>query len=301
MRIALVAATIVGMFGYAHLALAEMSSSNFSIKWDTLSGGGADDSSSASFIVRDTVGNAGPGRSTSTSFQVGAGYREGVNDQVITFEVFAQSNGTEQAATALASTTITTSTAGMAVGDFILLVQDKGAAQVGAVGKIVSIGVGTVTLDELKDAGAAPVIDGTNDFVYKLTSTTAALGTLDAAAVNTAVVAFDVTAEVDAGYTVQVMDDGNLRNGANDINDVADGTVTAGSEEFGARSSDTTLAGSTFDTQDAALTTSFQDVADRSAASFASRDFLTLKAAMSGSTANAAYANAVSFIVSGNY
>ncbi|TAK04248.1 hypothetical protein EPO34_03845 [Patescibacteria group bacterium] len=282
-------------------AFAEMSSANFEIRWDTLSSGGDDTSSSASYLLRDTAGDAGIGDSTSASYELAAGYRQGVNDQVITFEVFAQDNGTEQAATALVSTTITTSTAGLSIDDFILLVQDKGASQVSAVGRIVSIGAGTITLDELKDGGTAPTIDGTNDFVYALTSSTAALGTLDVAAVNTSVVAFDVTAEADAGYTVQMMDDGNLRNGGNDINDVADGTVTAGSEEYGGRSSDTTLAGSTFDTADTAVTTGFQDVADRSVASFSSRDFVTLKASMTGATENLAYANVTSFVISGNY
>lgn len=278
-----------------------MSSANFLIRWDALGTGGDDTSSSASYQVRDTTGNTAIGDSTSTSYGVAAGYRQGVNDQVITFEVAAQDNGTEQAATALVGTTVTTGTAGLAVGDFILLVQDKGASQVSAVGRISSIGVGTITLDELKDGGTAPTIDGTNDFVYELTSGTAALGTLDVAAVNTSVVAFDVTAEVDAGYTLQAMDDGNLRNGASDINDVTDGAVTAGSEEYGGRSSDTSLAGSTFDTADTAFTTSFQDVADRSAAAFESRDFVTLKASMTGSTDNLAYANVTSFVISGNY
>lgn len=301
MRYALAVATIVGMFSYAPFAFAEMTSANFLIRWDTLGTGGDDTSSSASYQVRDTTGNAAIGDSTSSSYGLAAGYRQGVNDQVITFEVAAQDDGTEQAATALVSTTITTSTAGLSVGDFILLVQDKGASQVSAVGRISSIGVGTITLDELKDGGTAPTVDGTNDYVYQLDSATAALGTLDVAAVNAAVVAFEVTAEVDAGYTVQVMDDGNLRNGASDINDVADGTVTAGSEEYGGRSSDTTLAGSAFDTADTAVTTSFQDVADRSDASFDSRDFVTLKASMTGATDNLAYANVTSFVISGNY
>ncbi|OGL67062.1 hypothetical protein A2856_01110 [Candidatus Uhrbacteria bacterium RIFCSPHIGHO2_01_FULL_63_20] len=230
-----------------------------------------------------------------------AGYRGGVFDQVITFEVFAQNNGSQRAATAAVGTTITCSTAGLAEGDFVALVQDEGASQVSAVGRIISIGAGTITVDELRDGGSAPVIDGTADFVYLLDATTAALSTLDNAVVSTALVGFDVTAEVDGGYTVQIADDGNLRDGASDINDVADGTVTAGSEEFGGRSSDTTLVGSSFDTADSAITTSFQEVATRSVVSFESRDFVTLKASISGSTNDGSYANALSFIVSGNY
>jgi len=291
----------VGVFSYAPLAYAEMSSSNFIIRWDSLNSGGSDSSSSASFNVRDTVGESGGGNSDSTSFQIHSGYRQGVNDQVITFDVFAQTNASSRAATASSGTTITCSTAGLAVGDFIALIQDEGASQVSAIGRIISIGGGTITVDELKDGGTAPTIDGTNDFVVKLGSSAAALSTLSSSAVSTAIVGMDVTAEVDGGYTVQIEDDGNLRDGANDINDVADGAVTAGSEEYGGLSSDTSLAGSTFDTQDTAFTQSFQEIATRSGASFESRDFVTLKASISPSTPNGSYAHVLSVIVSGNY
>ena len=112
---------------------------------------------------------------------------------------------------------------------------------------------------------------------------------------------FEVTAETDNGYVVQVFDDGNLRDGANDIDDVADGTVTAGAEEYGGRSSDTSLADSTFDSADTGFTTSFTNVATESSASFASRNFVTIKAAMSSASSNGSYAHTLSFIASGNF
>src|SRR3989344_4459934 len=107
MRIALIALAIVGVFTYAPLALADMSSTNFEIRWDTIGQGGDDTSSSASFLLRDTTGNAAIGGSSSSSFEMNAGYRGGVFDQVITFEVFAQNNGSQRAATAAVGTTIT--------------------------------------------------------------------------------------------------------------------------------------------------------------------------------------------------
>lgn len=300
MRIASIAVAIVGVFMFVGVVSAEMSSSNFEVRFDSVGSSGLDTSSSASFQLRDSTDANGPGDSTAATFQLSSGYRAGIFDTVINFSVAAQSNATEQAATASVGTTITTSTAGLAVEDFVVLVQNKGAGQVSAVGKIISIGAGTITVDELKDGGVAPVIDGTNDFLYILTGSSVDLGTLDALTVSTSVVGMDVNAEVDNGYTIQVFDDGNLRNGANDINDVADGTVTAGSEEYGGRSSDVSLA-STFDTDDTAFTTGFQEVASRSVTSFESRDFVTLKASISGGTTGAAYAHTLSFIVSANY
>jgi len=80
-----------------------------------------------------------------------------------------------------------------------------------------------------------------------------------------------VTTKATRGYTVYVYADGNLRNGADDINNAADGAVTAGSEEYGLATSD----GSQNISQDtdcpnapytaSAITTSLQSVASADA------------------------------------
>ena len=85
------------------------------------------------------------------------------------------------------------------------------------------------------------------------------------------------------------------------IDDVADGSVSAGFEEYGARSSDTSIASSTFDTADTALTTSYQDVATESSTSFDSRNFITFKIGTTPLTAVGTYAHTVTFIASGSY
>lgn len=292
---------IVGFLIVGRTALAGMSSANFEIRFDSIGPGGSDTSSSASYELRDTIGNMSPGISEGTNYQVSSGYRSGIFDQVIVFDVFGQQNSSERVATASAGNVISTDTGGLSVGDFIALVQDRGASQISAIGQIVSIGVGSITVDELKDGGVAPVIDGTNDYVYRLVGITGNFGTLETTSVSTSIIGMNVSADVDSGYSVQVFDDGDLRDGTNAINDVVDGTVTAGSEEYGGRSSDTTLSGSTFDTADTAFLVTAQDVADVSDAVFESRNFVTLKASKTGSTPNGSYAHQLSFVVSGNY
>jgi hypothetical protein len=292
---------IVGFFGTALGAFAQMASTNYEIRWDTVGNGGDDFSESASYILRDTVGNAGIGQGTSASYDLRAGYRQGIFDQVIDFELFLQDSDTGRAATASAGTTITCDTSGLAVGDMVVLIEDEGDGQVSAIGRITAVGVGTITVDELKDGGVAPVIDGSDDFVYVLGGTFVDLDELDDALVRTSVIGIEVTADIDGGYVVQLLDDGDLRDGAETVDDVADGDVTAGSEEYGGRSSDSTLAGSTFDTADTAITTAFQDIADRSDISFDSRDFLTLLAAIDSSTSVGDYSHDLTLIVSGNF
>lgn len=292
---------IVGTLALATVVSAQMSSTNFEIRNDSISAGGDDSSSSASYLLRDTLASTSIGQSTSTSYDMRAGYRQGIFDQVLSFDLFAQNTATARSATAFAGTTITASTAGISVGDFILLIQDEGISQVEGMGEVISIGIGTITVDVLKDAGSAPVVDGTNDALYVMSASSVALGELDPAVFSSGTVGFNVNADIDSGYTVQVIEDGQLRDGAETIDDVADGTVSIGAEEYGASSSDVTLSGSTFDTADTGFTTSFQDIADESAISFESRNFVELKASIDGGTNDGDYAHTLTFIISGNY
>lgn len=300
MRVFLLSIVCVWGFAMANFAFAQMSSTNFQIEADTLSSGGLDTASSASYLLRDTVGNQGAGNSTGSSYGLDAGYRGQIFDQVITFELFSQQNGSQRSATALASTTITCSTTSLSVGDFVALVQDKGVNQITGIGKISSIGVGEIVLDSMVTNGVM-TIDGSNDYVYKLTGTTASFETLANSLVSTVVIGFNVSADLENGYTVQAFNDGDLRDGVNTIPAVSDGAVSVGVEEYGARSSDASIAGSSFDTQDSPFSLTSQIVADETSSIFESRHFVTLKASISGATTSGSYAQSLSFIASGTY
>jgi hypothetical protein len=301
MRIWTIVAILVGVFSICHFSLASMSSSSYQILWDTISSGGSDTSSSASYILRDTVGNSGAGTSNSTNYDLEAGYRAGIFDQFLSFSLFSQSVAPTTTATALTGDIVTADTSGFLVGDYIAITQDLGVNQIAAIGKIESIGIGTITVDNWKNGGVTPTIDGSNDYVYELSGTSVALGNFSTSSVKTAIIGFEMTIDVESGYTVQVMSDGDLLSGANTIDAVADGSVSIGSEEYGAKSSDTTLSDSTFDSEDSAFTTSYQDIADESSFQFASRNFLTLKTAISSSTVAGTYGQVLTFIGSANF
>jgi len=292
---------VVGFFVCAPLVQAAMTSTNFEIRWDTISTGGSDTASSGSYLLRDTAESTVSGSSSSSTYQLTEGYRAGIDDQIITFEVKTQNTSSGRAATALSGLTVTASTSGLSVDDLIAVVQDLGSSQISAIGRIASLGAGTITVDVWKNGGTVPTVDGTNDYVYPLTSTSIAFGTLATSSVSTAIAAFEVTAANDNGYVVQIVEDGNLRSGSNDVDDVTDGSVTSGSEEYGARSSDTSISSSTFDTADTAITTTFTDVATESAAIFESRNFVTIKVAIDGTTSASAYSHIVSLVASGNF
>ena len=301
MRYLLVGLICAGFFSTAIYANAQMSSTNFKIQWDSVGLGGSDTSSSSSYSLRDTVGSAAIGSGSSTSYELRAGYRQGVFDEFLEFNVEAIS-GTSSAASGLSGSVITVADASsFSENDLVFLVEDSGSTGIGATGKVSATTATTVTVDSLITIGGTPSIDGTDDTLYLLSGSTAALGTLATGTVTAAAVGWEVSIEGDNGYVVSVIEDGNMRSGANDINDVSDGTVTAGSEEYGARSSDTSLANSTFDTADAAITTSFQEVATESSAVFESVNALLLKAAIGGGTVDGSYSHTISFIASGNF
>lgn len=172
-------------------------------------------------------------------------------------------------------------------------------------GNIASITTNTsVTIEgNWTPINGTPTIDGTNDKIYKYSpGSSASFGELSDVAVSTTTIAFRAVSELPNGYTVKMRSDGDLTNGSHTIPGVADGAVTAGSEEYGARSSDNTIANSTFDTQDTAITTDFQDIASQSGWNSMSQDYyLTLKASKAATTPSGTYAQTLTFIASGNF
>lgn len=294
---------LVGIFVFTTLASAAMTSTNYEIRWDSMNAGGSDTTSSASYLLRDSISQLTSGGPTSTSYQMSEGYRAGIYDQVIAFSMFFQNRATELKVSSLSSTTISmdSSTSGILVGDYIMLVQDVSGGHVSAIGKVTSVVANTsITVDELVNGGSAPTIDGSGDYLYEMNASSLTFETLTPVAVKRIAIGMEVTADLENGYTVQMMEGGQLTKGGSSISDVTDGTVSAGSLEYGARSSDTTLSATTFDTEDTAITGSFQDVVTESDAKFEDKNFITLKAA-TDSYDHGTYTQTLSVIASGNF
>lgn len=293
---------IVGIFVCTQIAQAAMSSSNYEIRWDTVSTGGSDTSNSASYILRDTISPAAGAVGTSTNYQLTDGYRAGLFDQIITFDHYILNQSTQVAATALSGSTVTVaSTSGFSVNDYVAIIQDTGSSQVTAIGKISSIGGSTLVCDRLTTSGTTPSLDGSNDYVYRMSASSVDFSSFSTSAISSSILGFEVTADNDNGYTIQVLEDGQLRVSDQTIDDVSDGSVTVASEEYGARSSDTTVTSSTFDTQDTAITSSAQEITTSGSFAFDERSYLALKATISATTSPGVYAQTLTFIVSGNF
>ncbi|MBD3311222.1 MAG: hypothetical protein GF349_01840 [Candidatus Magasanikbacteria bacterium] len=74
---------------------------------------------------------------------------------------------------------------------------------------------------------------------FSISSSSLNLGTLSTTAVANSSLNANISTDSETGYSLTVVEDGNLRSGANDIDDVLDGTVSVGDEEYGIRTSGT--------------------------------------------------------------
>ncbi len=115
--------------------------------------------------------------------------------------------------------------------------------------------------------------------------------------VSSATYTFTVSTNAPFGYTVQATDDGDFRNGGTPITDVADGTVTAGSTEYGVSDSgtDAVLAG------DQPLSSTPLVVASRSNWVSNSTTTMTHHASIVAGFTTGGYSHIVTYVAIGNF
>jgi len=128
-----------------------------------------------------------------------------------------------------------------------------------------------------------------------VSTTTIDLGTLSESSVSTASTDAAVIATMDTGYTLSLTEDGDLRSGANNIDDVSDGTVSAGAEEYGIQTSgvDGLLAADT-------AVDGTVNIATNSDAVVSLVTQVDFSASIDGSTAAGSYAHQVTFTLTAN-
>jgi hypothetical protein len=188
---------------------------------------------------------------------------------------------------------------GFSVGDYILAVENEGQAQEVAVGKITNIsgsGPYTVTVDKWSGDQATM---GNSGNIYELNGNDSDLGQLLTSTVKTTVSMVDITTNASDGYTCYIAEDGNLRTGGGaDIDDVADGTVTAGSEEYGIEKVGDNIVGGGTDT---AISTGYNNFADSSTFATKERNMSIHKASIVITTTAGDYAHNVEYYCTADF
>lgn len=134
-------------------------------------------------------------------------------------------------------------------------------------------------------------------FSFSIDASTVDLGTLSATAVRTATSTLTTSTNAPYGYSTTVVEDGDLRSGSSTIDDVSDGSVTSGSEEYGIALTGTDRAFA----DDRAITTSPLTVASRSNWKNGAETTVTYRASVASSTLSNTYSHTVTYISTGNY
>ena len=134
---------------------------------------------------------------------------------------------------------------------------------------------------------------------FSISSSSVNFGTLSSGAVSTGTITVTTTTNAINGYVTTIYEDGNLRTvGGADIDDVADGAVSAGSEEYGIRTSG---AQGQMNGADTAITSTAEAVASSSSWINGSAVVITFKAAISSTTEVGSYAHSVTLISTGRF
>lgn len=294
---------VVLVLSSTNMVKAEMQSQNYQINWDSLNSGGLDNSTSTNYLLRDSFGQIVSGFSTSSNYELSSGYRTpGRDADVLNFKVEAEDRESKQAYTVFddSGTTVTVSSAvGFSIGDHIVVVEDEGAEQLITIGRIESISGNDLIVDFWEGDNGAMSLNagGGDDFVYRLSGNSVALGTLSYDKVKTGVSFFEITSNYGSGYTVYVKENNNLWDGSNSIIDVSDGSVTQGSEEYGIE----TVGGYASGSEDFAITTNKQSVANKAGYAEEDRTGIIYKAAVDSNTSQGNYYHTVSYYATVNY
>ena len=163
----------------------------------------------------------------------------------------------------------------------------------------VDFGVALITNDNTTDVTANVPLFVT----MAVDDVTMDLGTLSASAVNEVDQTYSVNSNNTSGVTIQITADGDLDDASsNTINDVSDGTVTAGSEEYGIRVDNLSglTASGTFGSQDNAVPQAATNLVTSTGTVSSGTVDINYKASISGSTVAGSYDQVVTVTIATN-
>ncbi len=126
---------------------------------------------------------------------------------------------------------------------------------------------------------------------FSLSDNDISFGSLTDSSIAQIYVTTTISTDSETGYTLFISDDGNLESGLNDIDDVGDGAVTPGSEEYGFRvlGSDATVL------TDTAITTTPLEIASANGEVTGRQVGVEFRASISSLTPDGTYSHTVTF------
>ena len=156
---------------------------------------------------------------------------------------------------------------------------------------------GVTTSTNFSNRSGFQAINAESKMTMALSSNSVSLGTLSSGSVSSASLTVTVTTNAPSGYSVRLTEDGNLRSGSNTIDDVSDGAVSVGVEEYGIGTSGTS---GQFNSSDTAISGTLV-LASRSSVASAEATTVTFKASMNSATINGSYSHTITFTTIANF
>lgn len=284
---------------------AAMTSTNFEIRFDSLNSGGVDNSSSTNYSMYDTIGEQGTGYSSSTNYSLHAGYRQ--SDEFIpalSFSLSAQENDIKTGYSAfsdLGKTVTVVTTTGFSTGTYIGVIENEGLNQLMATGKITSISGFVITVDKWDGTNnlMSPNPLGGDDFVYRMESHTADFGNLATNLAKTSSARTEVSTNAANGYSLKIQSDDYLKvSPSAHIIDVQDGSVTLGSEEYGAAVFGSTATSTGLDF---AVTSTLREIQQSVTTGINDRVVMVYKISVNPGTPAGLYTQTVRYLLTANF
>ena len=300
-----ICALITVFFILSSSVQAAMTSTNFEIRFDSLNSGGVDNSTSTNYSMYDTLGEQGTGYSSSTNYTIHAGYRQ--SDEYIptlSFSLGAQENDVNTAFTAfsdLGKTVTVAITTGFSTGTYIGVVENVGLNQFMATGKITDITGLVITVDKWDGSSnlMSPGPLGGDDFVYRMESHAASFGNLSTNSAKTSSARTEVSTNATNGYSLKIQSDDYLMiSPTAHIIDVQDGSVTLGSEEYGARVFGSTATSTGLDF---AVTSTLREIQKSVTTATDDRIVMVYKITITPATPAGRYTQTVRYLLTANF
>lgn len=295
----------IALLAFVPTAVLAMTSTNYQILWDSVNMGGVDNSTSTNYLLRDTLGEHGTGFSDSENYRIGAGYRVGDSQEpTISIIIGTQEDDERSAWTTFSdgSNTVTVSaTSSFSVDDYIGVIENEGFSQVIAVGKITNISGAVITVDDWEgEPGSLSVSpSGSDDYAYRMNGSSATLGVQTTVSESTSMTLTNIVTNANNGYTVSIQGVDDLSSGSSTIIAVSDGTITAGSEEYGVETVGTLGVGTGSDLSIPTSTT--RTVQESSTYGTNERVGVIYKLAIGASTPSGNYQQTVLYRLTGNF
>lgn len=167
-------------------------------------------------------------------------------------------------------------------------------ATLGAIGEWQGVSTST----NYSSLGGFPGSQPDTTLSISLSGTNISFGSLEKGTVSSISRTATVSTDAPGGYTLRISENSNLAAGGTDIDDVSDGSVTAGSEEYGIKTSgDSGL----FNATDTAITSSWKNIASATSPVTSQATVISFKVAVNGGTEPGSYSHTVTIAAVASY